>query len=230
MVTFPGVAAERVDVVAYPGQRGDPVEHAAVVGGVVEVEEALDAEPVADGHEDDAVAGEGGAVVPGAGGGSGDVAAAVDPDEDRQVGARGRVRGEDVEVEYPVARYRRLGDGGGAVEDEGAALRGGPVLGGVEGFGPRLGRDGGGEAEVADGGLGVGDAEEAGGGVLPRPEDGTLGRDSEYGLGHGSTSLWRWGVRGRWSVPDPLFDALDRPDGERADQYDGGMAKANRTR
>ena len=58
-----GIAAEGGDVLPHPLEGGDLVEQAEVGGSVAEVEEALGADPVVDGHADDAVAGEAAAVV-----------------------------------------------------------------------------------------------------------------------------------------------------------------------
>jgi hypothetical protein len=58
-----GVAAEGSDVVADPFQRGDLVEEATVGRHAVQEAETLEAHPVVDGHDDDAVVGEGGAVI-----------------------------------------------------------------------------------------------------------------------------------------------------------------------
>ena len=58
-----GIAAEGGDVVPHPLEGGDLVEQAEVGVSVAEIEEALGADPVVDGHADDAVAGEAAAVV-----------------------------------------------------------------------------------------------------------------------------------------------------------------------
>ena len=60
-----GIAAEGADVVPHPLQRGDLVEQAAIGVSVAEIEEPIGADPVVDGHADDAVAGETAAVIPG---------------------------------------------------------------------------------------------------------------------------------------------------------------------
>ena len=62
-VTLPGSPPKAAIVLPHPAQCGDDVEQAAVGGRPGDVEEAGDAEPVVEGDEDDAVAGEGGAVV-----------------------------------------------------------------------------------------------------------------------------------------------------------------------
>ena len=104
------VAAERRDVVAHPLQGEQPVEHATVHRRIRDPAEAVEAEAVRDRDRDDAVAVERGAVVPGAGGRAGEVAAAVDVDEHRQRGIRRRSRREDVHVQRRLAGNRRLGD------------------------------------------------------------------------------------------------------------------------
>ena len=58
-----GIAAEGGDVLPHPLEGGDLVEQAEVGVSVAEIEEALGADPVVDGHADDAVAGETAAVV-----------------------------------------------------------------------------------------------------------------------------------------------------------------------
>ena len=86
IVTLPGVAAERGDVRLHPLQRRHLVQHPLVAGRVparlarqLRVrEEAEDAEPVVDGHEHDAPAGERLTVVPRFRAGSCLEAAAVD--------------------------------------------------------------------------------------------------------------------------------------------------------
>ena len=60
-----GIATEGGDVLLHPLQGGDLVEQAAVGVSVAQIEEALGADPVVDGHADDAVAGEATAVIPG---------------------------------------------------------------------------------------------------------------------------------------------------------------------
>ena len=57
------VAAESGDVVPHPGESRNLVEQTAVGRSAVQLEEALEAQPVVDGHEDAALAGEHGAVV-----------------------------------------------------------------------------------------------------------------------------------------------------------------------
>ncbi len=59
-----GIAAEGGDVLPHPLEGGDLVEQAEVGVSVAEIEEALGADPVIDGHADDAVAGEAAAVIP----------------------------------------------------------------------------------------------------------------------------------------------------------------------
>ena len=81
-----GISPERGDVTLHPAQGLDLVQQAAVVRGVGDPAEAVEAEPVRERHGHHAVAVEGAAVVPGTGGGAGLVAAAVDPDENRQTG------------------------------------------------------------------------------------------------------------------------------------------------
>ena len=58
-----GIATEGGDVLPDPLQGGDLVEQAEVGGAVAQIEEALGADPIVDGHADDAVAGEAAAVV-----------------------------------------------------------------------------------------------------------------------------------------------------------------------
>ena len=60
-----GIAAEGGDILPHPLEGGDLVEQAEVGVSVAEIEEALGADPVIDGHADDAVAGETTAVIPG---------------------------------------------------------------------------------------------------------------------------------------------------------------------
>src|SRR5208282_5132996 len=102
------VAAEGRDVALDPFERGDQVAKGVVRGAVVfgaeeraEIKEAEDSEAVGNGHADDALAGELGAVVDGLEGVAGDIASAVDPDEDRERAfALGR---PDVEVKAVLA-------------------------------------------------------------------------------------------------------------------------------
>ena len=63
-----GIAAEGGDILPHPRERGDLVEQAEVgapSSPVAEIEESVGADPVIDGHADDAVAGEAAAVIPG---------------------------------------------------------------------------------------------------------------------------------------------------------------------
>lgn len=120
------VAPERGDVLPHPVEREEHVPQPEVGGDVVQYGESVDAEPVADGDGDDAVAGEGAAVVPGARRAAREKAAAVDPHEHR---AAVRVGGRDGDVQYVVARHRRFRDGGRG--EQWHALCGGSGAGGV---------------------------------------------------------------------------------------------------
>ena len=60
-----GIAAEGGDILLHPLEGGDLVEQAEVGVSLAEIEEALGADTVIDGHADDAVAGETAAVIPG---------------------------------------------------------------------------------------------------------------------------------------------------------------------
>ncbi len=105
------VAAEVRDIVADPFEGGDAVPHAAVRGGAVDGEEALDAETVVDVDDDNAVAVVAAAVKPWAGVAAGGVAAAVDEDQHGQARSA-EVGREEVEVEVVVAGYVGVGDDG----------------------------------------------------------------------------------------------------------------------
>ena len=84
-----GIAAEGGDVVLDPAERGDLVQEPAVGRRSGEVPEALGAQAVVEGHHDDAVTGQDGAVEEGIAGPAVDVAPAVDPHHHRQAsGAR----------------------------------------------------------------------------------------------------------------------------------------------
>ena len=99
-----GIAAEGGDVLLHPLEGGDLVEQAAVGVSVAEVEEALGADPVIDGHADDAVAGEAAAVIPGRRTRSVILEhAAGDPDHHRLPG-RPEVGGPDIEGQAVLAR------------------------------------------------------------------------------------------------------------------------------
>ena len=96
-----GVSAEGGDVVLDPAERGDLVQEPAVGRRSGEVPEALGAQAVVEGHHDDAVTGQGGAVEEGIAGPAVDVASAVDPHHHRQAGGA-EVGGPDVDGQ-PVA-------------------------------------------------------------------------------------------------------------------------------
>ena len=76
-----GITAEGGDVVPHPREGGDLIEQAEVGGAVAPLEEALGADPIVDGHANDAVAAEAAAIV--AGTRSGLEHAAGNPDHDR---------------------------------------------------------------------------------------------------------------------------------------------------
>ena len=100
-----GIAAEGGDVVPHPLEGGDLVEQAEVGVSVAEIEEAVGADPVVDGHADDAVAGETTAVIDRT---RTDLEhAARNPDHDRQPG-RPRRRRPDVEVQAVLTGDGRL--------------------------------------------------------------------------------------------------------------------------
>ena len=81
-----GIAAEGDDVVLHPAERGDLIQEPAVGRCSAEVPEALGAQAVVEGHDDDAVTGQRGAVEEGIAGPAVDVASAVDPHHHRQAG------------------------------------------------------------------------------------------------------------------------------------------------
>ncbi len=101
------VTAEGGDVVPDPFQRRDLVEQAAVGWRVRQQREPVDAEPVVDGDQHDAIPREGMAVVHRHGGVAIAEGAAMDPDHDR--GSPGQVARPDVQGEPVVARNARLG-------------------------------------------------------------------------------------------------------------------------
>jgi len=105
------ITTESGDVVPHPLQRGDLVEQAEVGDPVVEEQEAVDAQPVVDADQHDAVACKGRAVVAWNGAGAVGEGAAVDPDHHGQSGRR-RVGRPDVEVEALLARDRGLWEDG----------------------------------------------------------------------------------------------------------------------
>ena len=154
------ITAERGDVLPHPVEGEQQVAQPEVGGDVVQDGEPVHAEPVADGDADDAVAGEGTAVVPGAGRAAREEAAAVDPHQHREGPAVVvLVGGDDAEVQHVVARHRRFRDRGRGEQRH--PLGGGPVPGRVVRLPEPAARHGRGEPPCADGGFGEGDAEEA---------------------------------------------------------------------
>ena len=112
MVTLRGSPPKAGDVRCTQRKRLELVEQPAVVRGVRDESEAVEAESVGDRHGDHPVPVEGETVVPGARGRPGLVATAVDPDQDGKpgLGIAGR-GGEHVDVQCGLAGQRRLGDG-----------------------------------------------------------------------------------------------------------------------
>ena len=160
-----GIPTEGGDVALHPAQGLDLVQQTSVVRGVGDPAEAVEAEPVREGHRHDAVAVEGAAVVPGAGRRPRLVAAAVDPDEHRQSGGglTGH-RGEHVDVQRRVARDGRFRDGGHLAERTTLGRR--TVRARVADARPGSGRDRRGEAVRSDRGLGERQPEEGGRAVV----------------------------------------------------------------
>ncbi|GAB3855803.1 hypothetical protein GCM10027610_089650 [Dactylosporangium cerinum] len=152
------VTAEVRGVGGGPSQRREDVEQATVVGGVRQAQEPGDAEPVVDGDEDDAVAGEGAAVVQGRSGRPADEAAAVDEDHDRRrtvtAGGCPDVDGEVVGAAAPAGPEVR-GHVEAAEQVAGQLGRGGTGDGGVADPGPAGVRPGRGEPVPAGGRGGV---------------------------------------------------------------------------
>lgn len=151
------ITAERRDVLPHPVEREQQVAQPEVRGYAVQRGEPVHAEPVAGRHGDDSVAGEGAAVVPRTGRAAREEAAAVDP---HQHGAGLTVHGgDDTQVQYVVARHRRLRNGGRGEQRH--ALRGGAVPGGVERLCEPAAWHRRGEPPRTDGCFGERDAEEA---------------------------------------------------------------------
>ncbi len=161
-----GVAAEGLDLVAYPGERGHLVEEALVAGGgeplaeaVAQAKEAEGAEPVVDGDDHHVPPpGQGRAVIEHLGARAQQEGSAVDPHQDRPSPAVGRGR-PDVQIEAVLAGAADAEAHDGP--DERAVLRGRrPEERGVVRAGPRLGRLGWPEAPRPDRRAGVGDPAE----------------------------------------------------------------------
>src|SRR5699024_1461587 len=91
-----------------PGESGDLVAEADVRVLIAHVQEPSRPHAVVDRHADDAVAGEGGAVVVRDGSGAADERATVDPDENRR--STGGVGCPYVEVELFVALDARIAE------------------------------------------------------------------------------------------------------------------------
>ena len=96
----PRIASERRDVLPHPLECGDLIEQTEVGGSVTEVEKALGADAVVDGHADGAVTGEAAAIVGRTGPGL--EHAPGNPNHDGQPG-RALLRRPDVEVQAVLA-------------------------------------------------------------------------------------------------------------------------------
>ena len=106
-----GITTEGGDILLHPLEGGDLVEQAEVGVSVAEIEEAVGADPVIDGHADDAVAGETTAVIPGRRTRSVILKhPARNPDHHRLPG-RPEIGGPDIEVQA-VLTGRRQAPGG----------------------------------------------------------------------------------------------------------------------
>ncbi len=151
-----GVASERLDVVLYPFQRGQPVEDAAIDASVLDREEALDAQAVVDADKDHAVAGKTFSPVPRTGVATGKKPSAVNPHQHRQPPSAGIGR-EHVEIEAVVPFNPGLGNQRELL----LGLECGGAIGeGVTGPLPASRRARRGEPGLADGGSGVRNPEE----------------------------------------------------------------------
>src|SRR6266508_165493 len=92
-----GVAAEGGDILLYPLEGCDLIEQAEVGGSLTQIEEAIGADTVIDGHAYDAIAGEPDAIIHGHRRRSELKGAARNPDHHRLPG-RPQVSGPDIEV------------------------------------------------------------------------------------------------------------------------------------
>lgn len=169
-----GVAAEGVDVVPDPFERGDLVEQPAIGRGALDVRETLHADTVVEGHHDHALAvpGEHRAVVRGIACLARHVRAAVDPHHDRQA-ARTAVRTAARRLRRPDIHRQPVRVPVGTTHRARPAQRGGlrgrrPERGGLAHPVPAVGRVGRGETQPAHGRLREGNATEDGEAV-PRP-------------------------------------------------------------
>src|SRR5260370_10949788 len=92
------ITAEGSDILLHPDEGRDLVEQAEVGALVTQVEEAVRAEAVVDGHADDSVAGEATAIIIGYGTRPVRKSTAMNPDHDGQPDPA-EVRGPDIEVQ-----------------------------------------------------------------------------------------------------------------------------------
>ena len=131
-VTRPGSPPKAAMLSCTQRSAADLVEEPAVGRRSEEVPEPLPAETVVEGHHDDAVVCQGGAVEDRIAGPAGDVAPAVDPDHHRQTGGTG-VGGPDVDGQPVAVAVRR-----GGCAEHARLRRRRPERGGIAHAVPRL--------------------------------------------------------------------------------------------